>query len=315
MNKTTYTVNRVSRKNIRSLGTRPQEGQSLVEYSLLLGLIAVAVIAVISVLGVQLNDTFTSVTSSLGGTSVPYTPGATSQAAATPTPVSNNGGSGSGGSGSGGSGSGGSGGGGGSPTIAAAPTAAPTATPVPATAAPTATPAPTTAPATTAAPTTAATTKPTTAAPTATPAPTSTPVPTTAAPTATPVPTTAAPTTPAGSGLYTVAYNKTNQWYTWNNGTPVATTYEVNVVITNKSSSTVNSWTISWKLENNESFYNYWNANCVINGSHITCTNPSGYNTVMAPNGTVSFYVQLNSSNMNYTVPKSYTVNGTKVAA
>ena len=86
-------------------------------------------------------------------------------------------------------------------------------------------------------------------------------------------------------------------------------------MITNKSSSTVNSWSISWKLENSETFYNYWNANCAISGSTITCTNPSGYNTVMSPGGTVSFYVQLNSANMNITTPKTYTVNGTTVAA
>jgi hypothetical protein len=158
---------------------------------------------------------------------------------------------------------------------------------------------------------------PTTVAPTATPAPTTvpptaTPVPTTAAPTATPSP---SATTAAATGQYSVAYTKTNQWYAWNNGTPIATSYEVNVVITNKSSATVNNWTISWKLENKETFNSFWNANCTISGATITCTNPSDYNNVMKPNGSVSFYVQLNSSNMNYTVPEKYKVNGTNVEA
>ena len=140
-----------------------QEGQALVEYSLILLLVAVVVIVIIGILGSQIGSVFSSVTSGLsaGGESGSITSGSgstptTTTASATTTTSS------------GGSGNSGGGGGSGTPAVT--------------------TPAGTTTPPTTTTPTTPAvtTTPPTTTAPT-TPAGTTTP------------PTTTAPTTPAGA--------------------------------------------------------------------------------------------------------------------
>lgn len=47
---------------------RDDEGATLVEYGLLVALIAVAVMATLTLLGVQINDMFCSVLNEIGGT-------------------------------------------------------------------------------------------------------------------------------------------------------------------------------------------------------------------------------------------------------
>ena len=44
-----------------------EEGQGLVEYALILVLVAVVVIAILTILGGQVGDVFSSITSGLGG--------------------------------------------------------------------------------------------------------------------------------------------------------------------------------------------------------------------------------------------------------
>ncbi len=46
---------------------RPEEGQGLVEYALILFLVAIVVIAVLILLGPQIGSIFTSVVRALGG--------------------------------------------------------------------------------------------------------------------------------------------------------------------------------------------------------------------------------------------------------
>jgi pilus assembly protein Flp/PilA len=50
-----------------SLAIRNEEGATLVEYGLLVALIAVVVMAALSVLGVRINGMFCSVVNTLGG--------------------------------------------------------------------------------------------------------------------------------------------------------------------------------------------------------------------------------------------------------
>jgi pilus assembly protein Flp/PilA len=45
-----------------------EEGQGLVEYALILVLVAVVVIAILALLGPQIGSVFSSITSGLGGT-------------------------------------------------------------------------------------------------------------------------------------------------------------------------------------------------------------------------------------------------------
>jgi pilus assembly protein Flp/PilA len=46
---------------------RDEEGQALVEYGLLVGLIAVVCVVAVGVLGGQVNDAFNAITTALGG--------------------------------------------------------------------------------------------------------------------------------------------------------------------------------------------------------------------------------------------------------
>jgi pilus assembly protein Flp/PilA len=46
---------------------REEEGQAMAEYGLILGLIAIAVIAVLGTMGGQLDDLFQLISTSLGG--------------------------------------------------------------------------------------------------------------------------------------------------------------------------------------------------------------------------------------------------------
>lgn len=318
MRKNNEQILKVIRKGINS---KPQAGQSLTEYSLLLALVAVVVIGILGYLGMQLGTAFNSVAAAIGTPTVADPSAVTTVATnggnsgggsggSGGTGGSSGGDAGSGGSGGTGSGTGGSGGtgtggsggsggtggtgtGGGTAATPAVTTPAAT-TPAATTAVPT-----TTAPATTTAPTTATTTgtpKPTTAVPT-------TAAPTTAAPTTAP-PTTAVPTT-VTSQNFGVNYTISASWY---NG------YNISVDIINKTNAPVTAWTISWKMVNGENFQNYWNANCSLSGGTVTCTNMSYNNTIAANGGTVNFGAQLNSPTGAITQPITFTVNGQTVS-
>ena len=53
---------------------REEKGATAVEYGLMVGLIAVVIIAAVTLLGEQLRDLFTSVTDELGGPAAPAAP-------------------------------------------------------------------------------------------------------------------------------------------------------------------------------------------------------------------------------------------------
>jgi hypothetical protein len=137
---------------------------------------------------------------------------------------------------------------------------------------------------------------------------TTTPTPTTTTPivtTTTPVVTTTTPipTTTVAVGQYSVQYSISSQWNTG---------YNISVTVVNNSGSPVNNWTISWQLAHGETFANYWNAQCSISGSTVTCSNMSYNATLGANGGSQNFGAQFNSSS-GATTPTSFTVNGVTV--
>lgn len=54
------------KRALRMLMARRQEGQSMVEYALILVLVAVVVVTVLTTLGTRITTVFTNVTSALG---------------------------------------------------------------------------------------------------------------------------------------------------------------------------------------------------------------------------------------------------------
>jgi cellulose 1,4-beta-cellobiosidase len=138
----------------------------------------------------------------------------------------------------------------------------------------------------------------TSAPPTSTSAP---PTSTTVPPTNTAVPPTA--TTVPGSGACAVAYNIVNQW---GNG------FQVDVIVTNNSSTAVNGWSLVWTFAGNEAYGAGWNATMTASGNTVTASNPTGHwnGTIGANGGTVSFGFQGTHSG-NVVVPSPFTLNGT----
>ncbi len=55
------------KRALRMLIARGQEGQSMVEYALILVLVAVVVVTVLATLGTRITAVFTNVTKALGG--------------------------------------------------------------------------------------------------------------------------------------------------------------------------------------------------------------------------------------------------------
>jgi mannan endo-1,4-beta-mannosidase len=136
---------------------------------------------------------------------------------------------------------------------------------------------------------------------TTTPPTTTTPIVTTTTPT--PTTTAVPPTTTVAVGQYSVQYSIASQW---NSG------YNISVNVINKSGSPVNNWTISWQLAHGETFANYWNAQCSITGSTVTCSNMSYNATLGANGGSQNFGAQFNSTS-GVTIPTTFIVNGITV--
>ncbi|MFG2102591.1 cellulose binding domain-containing protein [Micromonospora echinaurantiaca] len=115
----------------------------------------------------------------------------------------------------------------------------------------------------------------------------------------TPPPTTPPPTTPppGGSGC-AVKYTPNS----WNNG------FTADVQITNRGSSTVNGWTLTYSLPAGQQVTSAWNATVSQSGSTVTARNLS-WNGSIAPGGTASFGYQGTLSG-SYSSPTSFTLNG-----
>ncbi|MFJ6195440.1 cellulose binding domain-containing protein [Micromonospora sp. NPDC092111] len=130
----------------------------------------------------------------------------------------------------------------------------------------------------------------------------STPPPTTAPPTTTP-PTTPPPTTtPPNNGGCAVTYTAN----AWNNG------FTADVTITNRGSSAVNGWNLTYTLPAGQQVTNAWNATVTQSGSAVSARNV-GFNGTIAPGGTASFGYQGTLSG-GYSSPTSFSLNGVACA-
>jgi endo-1,4-beta-xylanase len=128
---------------------------------------------------------------------------------------------------------------------------------------------------------------------TTSPSPTS-PSPTTPSPTS-PSPTTPSPTMETGCR---VAYTDN----TWNNGFTAA------VTITNTSSNTIDSWSLTWSWPGDQKVTNAWNATVTQSGNQVTARN-GGHNKTIEVGGTASFGFQGSHGGDNPT-PGGFALNG-----
>lgn len=128
---------------------------------------------------------------------------------------------------------------------------------------------------------------------TTTPSPTSSPPPT---PTATSSPSSTPP--PSGTAC-SVKYMPTS---VWDNG------FTVDVVITNKGSSTINGWNLTYNLPSGQQVTSAWNATVTQSGSAVSARNVS-YNGTLSPGASTSFGYQGTLSGP-YSSPTSFSLNG-----
>ncbi|MEV0725927.1 cellulose binding domain-containing protein [Micromonospora purpureochromogenes] len=112
-------------------------------------------------------------------------------------------------------------------------------------------------------------------------------------------PTTPPPTTtpPTGSGC-AVKYTPN----AWNNG------FTADVTITNRGSSTINGWNLTYNLPAGQQVTNAWNATVTQSGSAVSARNV-GFNGSIAPGGTANFGYQGTLSGA-YSSPTSFSLNG-----
>ncbi|MDH6462823.1 hypothetical protein M2302_003004 [Micromonospora sp. A200] len=113
-------------------------------------------------------------------------------------------------------------------------------------------------------------------------------------PPSTPPPTT---TPPTGSGC-AVKYTPN----AWNNG------FTADVTITNRGSSTINGWNLTYNLPAGQQVTNVWNATVTQSGSAVSARNV-GFNGSIAPGGTANFGYQGTLSGA-YSSPTSFSLNG-----
>jgi cellulase/cellobiase CelA1 len=99
-----------------------------------------------------------------------------------------------------------------------------------------------------------------------------------------------------------VDYNIVNQW------TPG---FQVDVIITNESSSPIAGWNLTWTFNSGEQFGSGWNATFNASGSSVSASNAAGHwnGTIGANGGTVSFGFQ-GTHNGTVAVPTDFAVNG-----
>lgn len=146
-----------------------------------------------------------------------------------------------------------------------------------------------------------ATTSPTAKA-TPTPTATVTPGPT-VKPTNTPVPPTPTASVAPGGSPVAVRYTV---YSAWNSG------YVIGLDIVNNGSTPITNWSVSWPLSYRESFANFWNGNCSISNSRVTCTNMA-YNATIYPNSSTNLGAQFNSPTGQVSQPASFVLNGKTV--
>ncbi|MFC4592273.1 extracellular catalytic domain type 1 short-chain-length polyhydroxyalkanoate depolymerase [Sphaerisporangium corydalis] len=122
----------------------------------------------------------------------------------------------------------------------------------------------------------------------ASPSPTPTPT-----PTVSPSPTPTVSPSPCG-----VVYTANS----WNNG------FTAEITITNRGTTPVNGWTVTWTWPGNQKVANAWNATVTQSGTQVTARD-AGYNATIAPGAGTGFGFQASYSGTN-TAPGQFTLNG-----
>ncbi|WP_188189295.1 cellulase family glycosylhydrolase [Nonomuraea sp. SYSU D8015] len=102
-------------------------------------------------------------------------------------------------------------------------------------------------------------------------------------------------TTLAGGGC-TAAGSAQSQW---------STGYVAGVNVTNTSSTTKNSWTVTFTLPAGHTIVGYWNAAVTVSGQTVTAKNLS-YNGTLAPNAGTGFGFQASRANGDTSLPSGY---------
>ncbi|MEV4488585.1 cellulose binding domain-containing protein [Micromonospora coxensis] len=117
----------------------------------------------------------------------------------------------------------------------------------------------------------------------------------------TPPPTTTPPPSspPPSNAACTVKYTPAS---VWNNG------FTADVTITNRGSSTINGWNLTYNLPTGQQVTNAWNATVTQSGSAVSARNVS-FNGSIAPGGTANFGYQGTLSGA-YSSPTSFSLNG-----
>jgi mannan endo-1,4-beta-mannosidase len=105
-------------------------------------------------------------------------------------------------------------------------------------------------------------------------------------------------TTPTGA--CTVNY-RISDWGTSFNG---------DVTVKNTGSTTVNGWQLAFAFPGNQTITQMWNANPTQTGKQVTATNPTGYNTTIAPGTSVNFGFSATSVPGTNGIPTTFTLNG-----
>ena len=68
----------------------------------------------------------------------------------------------------------------------------------------------------------------------------------------------------------------------WNGG------FQAEVTVTNRGSSAINGWTVSWTWPGGQTINSLWNATYSQSGNTVTARN-APYNATIPPNGSVTF--------------------------
>ena len=110
-------------------------------------------------------------------------------------------------------------------------------------------------------------------------------------------------TSTSGGGGCTVTYTTTSQW---------AGGFVANVTITNKGSSAINGWTLTFSFPGDQRITSAWNGTVTQSGQAVTATNAS-YNGVVAPSASTSLGFQ-GTWGSSDSPPSAFTLNGTACA-
>ena len=94
--------------------------------------------------------------------------------------------------------------------------------------------------------------------------------------------------------------NGNTTWTQTHWGGPTTWTHSFNpFTVTNTSSFTYQSWTVSFDVPADIGSINCWNVTCTVQGTRMTVEN-LGYNGTLAPNASTSFGMQFTTTDVNY---------------